>query len=362
MLEHDVIVIGAGQAGLAAAHALGCTDLHFTVLEAGEQPGGSWPHFYDSLTLFTPARYCALPGLPFPGDQGRYPHRDEAAAYLRQYVEHFDLPVRTGSRVAAVRTQPDGFVAEVHGGESITARAVIAATGLFGAPQVPALPGLASYTGELLHAAAYRRPAPFTGKRVVVVGGGNSAIQIAVELAQVARVSLATKAPLRMRTQRPLGIDLHHWLHYSRIDRLPLGRRAAASVGVLDDGQYTAALAAGRPEQRDMFTTLTADGVGWPDGTSERVDAVVLGTGYRPALGFLPPAAYGPDGWPAQRRGISSTVPGLSYVGLPGQTGVASAMLRGVGPDAAHVVRELRRRLTTARHVRATVPVGGGHG
>jgi putative flavoprotein involved in K+ transport len=175
----------------------------------------------------------------------------------------------------------------------------MAATGLFGAPRVPALPGLASYTGELLHAAAYRRPEAYTAKRVVVVGGGNSAIQIAVELAEVARVSLATRSPLKMRRQRPLGVDLHHWLHYSRIDRLPLGRRAAASVGVLDDGQYTAALASGRPERHDMLTTFTADGVRWSDGTHERVDTVVLGTGYRPALDPLPPEAVQPDGWPA---------------------------------------------------------------
>jgi putative flavoprotein involved in K+ transport len=299
MLDHDVIVIGAGSAGLAAAHALSRTDLHSTVLEAGQQPGGSWTHFYDSLTLFSPARYCALPGLPFPGNQGRYPHRDEAAAYLRQYAEHFALPVRTDSRVTAVRTQPDGFTVELRGGTSLTARAVIAATGLFGAPQVPALPGVAGYAGELLHAAAYRRPEAYTGKRVVVVGGGNSAIQIAVELAQVARVSLATRSPLTMRRQRPLGVDLHHWLHHSRIDRLPLGRRAAASVGVLDDGQYTAALASGRPERHDMLTTFTADGVRWSDGTHERVDIVVRGTGYRPALVLLPPEAVQPDGWPA---------------------------------------------------------------
>ena len=275
------------------------------------QPGGSWPQCYDSLTLFSPARYCALPGLPFPGDERRYPHRDEAASYLRRHADHFELPVRTGSRVAAVRMQPDGSLVELSGGKALTAPAVIAATGW---------------------------------------------------LARVARERLATRSPLTIRRQRPLSVDLHHWLHDGRIDRLPLGRRAAAFVGVLDDGQYTAALAAGHPEQRDMYTTLTADGVRWPGGTHERVHTVVLGTGHRPALDILPPEASEPDDWPAQRRGISTTVPGLGYVGLPGQTGVASAVLRGVGPDAAHVVRQLQRQLSTAGPRRATVPVGGGHG
>jgi putative flavoprotein involved in K+ transport len=200
---------------------------------------------------------------------------------VRIHANHFALPVRTGSRVAAVRRHAGGLVVELTGGEQLTTREAIAATGLFGAPQVPALPGMETYNGELLHTAADRRPDTYTGQRVVV-GGGNSAIQIAVELAQVAEVSLATRSPLKTRRQRPLGID--HWLHYSGIDRLPLGRRAAASVGVLDDGQYTAALAAGRPQQRDMFTTIGADGVRWPDGHEERIDTVILGTatGRRP--------------------------------------------------------------------------------
>ncbi|HWL35515.1 MAG TPA: NAD(P)/FAD-dependent oxidoreductase [Frankiaceae bacterium] len=354
MSQYDVVVIGAGQAGLAAGHALRDTGLGFTVLEAGEQPGGSWPRFYDSLTLFSPARYCALPGLRFPGDQARYPHRDEAASYLRQYAERMRLPIRTRSRVAAVRPRTgSGFEVELADGTALVARAVVAATGQFGAPRVPDLPGMTEYAGELLHVSAYRRPDEYAGKRVVVVGGGNSAIQVAVELDQVADVTLATRSAVKIRRQRPLGIDLHHWLHYSRIDALPLGRRAAASVGVLDEGRYGAALAAGRPEPREMFSAFTPDGVRWADGSEEHVDAVVLATGYRPNLDFLPSASFEPDGWPAHRRGLSTTLPGLAFVGLPGQTGVASAMLRGVGPDARHVVRRLTRLLRAAPLLRS---------
>ena len=352
MSELDVVVIGAGQAGLAAGHALRSTGLSYALLEATDQPGGSWPQFYDSLTLFSPAKYCALPGLRFPGDQSRYPHRDEAVAYLRQYAEHLDLPVRTRSRVVAVHPQFDGgFDVELLDGTRLSAQAVIAATGQFGAPQVPHVPGVTRYTGELLHVSAYRCPEKYAGRRVVVVGGGNSAIQVAVELDEVADVTLTTRSPLKIRRQRPLGIDLHHWLHYSRVDALPLGRRAAASVGVLDEGRYRAALDAGRPAHRDMFSAFTPDGVRWADGSSEPVDAVVLATGYRPNFDYLPPAAFQADRWPAQHRGVSTTLPGLGFVGLPGQTGVASAMLRGVGPDAGRVVSRLSRQLqpSTAR-------------
>lgn len=347
MSDLDVLVIGAGQAGLATAHALRATRLSHLLLEAGDHAGGAWPHYYDSLTLFSPARFCSLPGLPMPGDPGRYPTRDEAVGYLRSYAEQLGAPVRTGARVATVRVASGGgFEVELVGGEQLRSRAVVAATGGFGNPHVPGLPGMGEYGGRLLHVAAYRRPESFAGQRVVVVGAGNSAIQVAHELAQVADVTLASRGPLGLRRQRPLGVDLHYWVAWSGLDRLPVGRRAGSSVGVLDDGTYAAALAAGRPEHRPMFTSFTRDGVRWADGTAEPVDAVVLATGYRPDLGYLPRPALAPDGWPEHRRGVSSTVPGLGFVGLPGQTGIASATLRGVGPDARRVVQHVAGGLT----------------
>jgi hypothetical protein len=236
-----------------------------------------------------------------------------------------------------------GAVRHLANGDQLNARAVIAATGQFGAPQVPPLPSMDAYTGELLHVSSYRRPDTYEDRRVVVVGGGGSAIQVAVELAQVADVTLTTRSPLKTRKQRPLGIDLHHWLHCSGVDTLPLGRRAAASVGVLDDGRYTAALAAGRPAHREMFTTFTADGVRWAHAEDECIDAIILATGYRPHLGLLPGQAFEADGWPAHRHGVSTSLPGLGFVGLPGQHGLPSGMIRGVGPDA-----RARRRAAAA--------------
>lgn len=289
-----------------------------------------------------------------PGDRGRYPTRDEAAAYLRAYADHFDLPVRTHARVRSVRPNaPALYSVELADGGSLRARAVVAASGGFGRPHRPVLPGQEHYAGRLMHVSGYRRPDEFAGQRVVVVAAGNSAVQVAVELAGVADVTLATRSPLALRRHRPLGVDLHYWVRWSGLDRLPLGRRAASSVGVLDDGTYAEAVAAGRPERRPMFDSFTPDGVLWSDGTREQVDTVILATGYLPDLGYLPAAAFGDDGWPLHRRGISSTLPGLGFVGLPGQTGIASAMLRGVGPDARHVVRRLRHHLASAPDPRA---------
>jgi putative flavoprotein involved in K+ transport len=225
----------------------------------------------------------------------------------------------------------------------------VAASGAFSRPDLPAFPGQGDFRGQLLHAATYQTPLPFAGQRVVVVGAGNSAVQIAVELAEVARVTLATRRPVRWRPQQPLGRDIHFWLHTLGLDHLPLGLWFAlpAPTGVLDTGRYQAALTAGRPAERPLFRALTSDGVEWADGAREPVDVVLCATGYRPNLDYLAPlGALDARGQARQHGGISRTVPGLYYIGLSGQRTLASATLRGVGADAGYIVRHLRRHLT----------------
>ncbi|MCX2946842.1 flavin-containing monooxygenase [Lentzea sp. NEAU-D7] len=336
MNSHDAIVIGAGQSGLATAHALVARGLRPLVLEAGDEPSGSWPHYYDSLTLFSPARYSALPGLPFPGDPGHHPHRDEVVDYLRAYAERLDADVRTGHRVVEVLRDNELRVTTA-GGTSFTAPIVVAATGGFGNPHRPALPGLDEFPGTVLHAAQYRSPEPFRGLRVVVVGAGNSAVQIAAELAEHARVTLATRKPVKFAAQRPFGRDLHFWLDRTGLDRLPIGPwlPVGFTTPVLDTGRYRGALDDGRPDRRPMFTAVEGSKVLWPDGRREHVDAIVLATGYRPDLPFLTGLGTEHD------RGISRHHSGLGFVGLEWQRSLSSATLRGAGRDAAHVVGRL---------------------
>ncbi|WP_406721935.1 NAD(P)/FAD-dependent oxidoreductase [Streptomyces althioticus] len=350
-MEHiDVAVIGGGQSGLAAAHALLRRGLRPVVLEASGRAAGSWPHYYDSLTLFSPARYSSLPGMPFPGaDRDRYPHRDEVVAYLTAYAGRLDAEIRTGCRVSAVRRTGDGFAVELEGGGRLSARAVVATSGTFGHPHRPALPGLQEFTGQVLHAADYRSPGPFTGRRVVVVGAGNSAVQIAAELAATAQVTLATRGPVKFAAQRILGRDLHFWTARTGLDTAPLGRFLAhpPAQPVLDDGRYRAALAAGRPDRRPLFTGADGAKLVWPDGQREEVDAIVLATGYRPDLPYLADldGALDANGNPRHREGLAIGVSGLAFVGLEWQRSLSSNSLRGVGRDAERIARRLAAHL-----------------
>ncbi|PWR09032.1 FAD-dependent oxidoreductase [Micromonospora acroterricola] len=343
--SEPVVIVGGGQSGLSAARAALSAGLRPVVLEAGVEPVGSWPGYYESLTLFSPARYSSLPGMTFDGgDPDRYPIRDEVVAYLRRYSASIDAEIRTGARVTAVHPRPGGgYLVHTDSGDDIAAAGVVAASGSFSNPYLPALPGRDTYEGEVRHVAHYRRPEPYTGKRVLVVGAGNSAVQVAYELAPHARVTLATRAPIQFMPQRIRGRDLHHWLRVTGADLLPRAvlTRLVRHAAVLDTGVYRDAITSGRLARREMLTAFTADGVIWADGTHEAVDAVIFATGYRPNLDYLAPLGALDAGMPRHVAGVSTTHRGLVYLGLEFQRSFSSNTLRGVGRDAAHVVAAL---------------------
>ena len=347
-MEHsDLIVIGAGQSGLATAalaprHGFTSTLL----LEAADQAGGAWPRYYDSLTLFSPARYSSLPGMPFPGDPDRYPTRDEVVDYLRDYARRLPSGIRTSTHVSSVSHHDGAWVVSADDGRQFTARAIVAATGDYTSPHVPDVPRRGEFTGQELHAADYRNPELFAGRRVLVVGGGNSAIQIAAELGAVADTTLATRRPIGWTAQRPLGRDVHWWFKHTRFDIAPIRRLLVkVPVSVLDDGHYRAALGEHGVDRREMFARVTADGVLWADGTKEAVDAIIWATGYRPAFPYLTgTGVLDPAGVPRHRGGISTTAPSLGFVGMEFQRSFSSKTLRGACRDAGHVLARLHHR------------------
>lgn len=339
-----VAVIGAGQSGLAAARALRDHHVATVVLEARDRAAGSWPCYYDSLKAFSPAGFNAMPGMPFPGDPGRYPARDEVAGYLDSYAAALGVDIRTSTPVVKVR--PDGreFVVVTGDGQRLRAAGIVAASGSFSSPYRPVFPGQDSFTGELTHVADYRNPAPYAGKRVIVVGAGDSAAQVANELAPLARVTVAVRHPLRFIPQRIGGKDVHYWLAETGFDSLPavwLDKITGGSV-ITDSVGFQQTLADGLLDVRPMFAGLDGDQVVWNQQERERADAVILATGYRPSLGYLRDlGALDPGGTPLHAGGISTTHLGLVYLGLEYQRTFASNTLRGVSADAAAVTAPL---------------------
>ena len=342
--DAPVAVIGAGQSGLAAARALHERAVPAVVLEAGDRLAGAWPGYYDSLRLFSPAAYSSMPGLAFPGAPDRYPARDEVADYLERYAATIPVEIRTNARVVRVRQDDLGFVVVTADGCELEAVGIVAATGSFGNPHRPVFPGQGSFTGELLHVADYRNPARYVGARVVVVGAGDSAAQVANELALVADVTLAVRHLLRFIPQRIGGQDVHYWLRETGFDSLPAHWLATISGGSLitDSVGLRQSLADGLLDVRPVFTALDENDVVWSEGERERVDAIILATGYRPSLDYLEElGALDPSGAPLHVGGVSTTHLGLVYVGLEYQRSFASNTLRGVSADAVAVTAPL---------------------
>ncbi|MBT2756805.1 NAD(P)-binding domain-containing protein [Mesobacillus foraminis] len=347
----DSIVIGGGQAGLAAGFHLRKNGLQFLILEANNQAIGSWPQYYDSLKLFSPSRFSSLPGMKFPGDSNHYPMRDEVILYLQDYTKHFQLPFMTNQQVVSIKKNGEEFTIHTLSGDTFQSSTIINATGSFHSPYKPEIKEQETFRGHVLHSSEYKNPERFMNQRIVVVGSGNSAVQIAIELAEVSTTTLAVRQNVQLIKQKFLGQDLHFWLKVTGLDTFPFwrfGKTIGTASAVIDLAQYKERIAEGRPNQQPMFTSFYKDGVIWPDGKKEPVDTVIFATGYRPSLAYLRDiGALDSERKPLQVAGVSTSVPGLYYVGLEGQRSFASATLRGVGSDARFVVRKLLPYLKT---------------
>ena len=210
--HYEVAVIGGGQAGLTMGYYLAQQGRRFIILERGDSVAPAWRERWDSLTLFTPRGYSALPGLPFPGDPDDYPTRDEVIAYLERYAEEFDLPIELNSNVRRLSREDDGrFVLELDG-RTITADQVVVATGPFQTPYVPKLADELDPDVWQAHSTGYRRPCDVPQGTVLVVGGGNTGFQIAKELSTTHEVVLSVGSRQKPLPQRVAGRDLFWWL------------------------------------------------------------------------------------------------------------------------------------------------------
>ena len=349
--QYGTVVIGGGQAGLAAGYHLERHGRSFVILDAGDRIGDNWRTRWDSLRLYSPASRDALPGMPFPARSTSYPTKDEMAGYLEAYAERFELPVRSGTPVDTLAKKDGRYVATA-GDLRFEADNVVLATGVFQKPHVP------DFAGELdpgitqLHSNDYRNPAQLQPGPVLVVGASHSGADIAFEVAAEHEVILSgtdtgqLPAPVESRRGRMLFRGLFFaGTHVLTVDT-PFGRKVRPHIrhggGPLLRYRRRDLRAAG--VERVLARTVGVQD-GQPvldDGRLLDVANVVWCTGFRPDYSWIRfPFEVGEDGYPVQYRGVVSSSPGLYVVGLPFLHSFASMLIGGAGRDAERVVRHI---------------------
>jgi putative flavoprotein involved in K+ transport len=367
----DVVVIGGGQAGLSAGYHLQKLGRNFVILDANARIGDTWRARWNTLRLFTPARYDGLDGMPFPGPPTAFPTKDQMADYLERYAAHFRLPVKSGVRVTRVSLEDGRYVVEA-GAETFDAAHVVIAMASYQGRKVPHFAKELSPDIVQLHSSEYKSLSQLQPGAVLVVGAANSGAEIAVEtVAGGHRTWMSGRDPGEV----PFPIA-RKWVHivvlpilfrvvFHRIltVRTPLGRRVRAKT-----------LPFGLPRIRQRRADLLRAGVecvarttgvkdGRPmldDGRTLDVRNVIWCTGYDPGLSWIDRPIFDRRGEPRQTSGIVDGEPGLYFVGQHFQHAMSSTMIHGVGRDAAHVVSVIDKRSAKRNLVRAAVRTAGG--
>ncbi len=337
-----MVIVGGGPGGLAVSQQLAARNIANVVLERGEHAGWMWGQAYDSLRLHTGKHLSSLPGLPFPARTRLFPTRSDFASYLESYVGRFQLPVRTGTAATGLKRENGAWIVNTCSGQW-RARTVVAATGIMSSPVTPTIKGLPSYTGTIFHSTEYRRPEKRLGNSVLVVGIGNSAAEIASELATAGmEVTLSVRSGANVIPRSIAGIP-SQYIGWS-MSWLPAGlqRRVVRGTGLV--GSLLRRSPTGLPRKRDIHrcndqpvigrsildhinagrvrvlpgvAEFVEDSVHFTDGSQWAGDSVILATGYRAALDWM--GEYGARdecGFADRRDRVrSASHPDLYFVG-----------------------------------------------
>ncbi|MGN6392863.1 MAG: flavin-containing monooxygenase [Gemmatimonadales bacterium] len=351
----DTVVIGGGQAGLSVGYHLARRGVPFVILEANRRIGDSWRTRWDSLRLFSPARFDGLNGMPFPGDPNGFPTKDEMADYLETYARRFSLPVRTGVRVDRVTKAEQGLLVSA-GSSRIYARNVVVAMADYQRPRLPAFAAELDRGIVQLHSSAYLRPEQLAPGGVLVVGLGNSGAEIAKEVARAGHETFVSGQPAGELPFRPDGlagrlvlVRLLFRVVFFRLLRLdtPLGRKAHEKLrtGATPLIRVKSKELSSLGVQRVGRTTGVRDGRPMlADGRVLDVTNVIWCTGYEPGFSWIDVPVFDDQGIPVHTRGVTTAEPALSFVGLHFLYAMASAMIHGVGRDAEHVAARIAAR------------------
>jgi putative flavoprotein involved in K+ transport len=345
----ETVIIGGGQAGLATGYQLAMRGLPFVILDANERIGDGWRKRWDSLRLFTPARYDGLPGWPFPAPAWSFPNKDEVADYLEAYAARFDLPVRTGVRVDGLSREADRYVVAA-GDRRLEADQVVVASGAYQRPRIPPFAAELDRGLVQLHSSEYRDPSQLQEGGVLVVGAANSGAEIALEVSRGRRTWLSGRDPGHEPTRPGSRWDRFLtpviWFVASHVltMKTPMGRKVRQQFR-----------SRGIPLARVRAKDIAAAGIervprtvgvrgGLPvldGGRALEVTNVIWCTGFVPDFAWIDLPVFGEEGGPVHDRGIVGSEQGLYFVGLFFLYALASSLVGGVGRDAEHIATHI---------------------
>jgi putative flavoprotein involved in K+ transport len=352
MKHYDVVIIGGGQSGLAVGYYLRRTNLSFVILDQENEAGGSWQHMWQSLRLFSPAQWSSLPGVIMKGGTDYYPTRDETIDYIKQYEQKYSLPVRRPVTVMSVQRDGESFQIETSDGVYI-ADAVVTATGSFKNPFIPKFPGSGEFNGTILHSSQFQSSEVFRGKRVAIVGEGNSGAQILAEVSQVAETIWITKKEPRYLPDHIDGrylFDAASQMYAAKQQGKayhPPSLGDIVMVSAVKDARQRNVLKSYRP-----FQKFATNGLVWADGREEQVDVIIFCTGFKASLAHLSQLnVVNSDGRVETDETRSRKLDGLWLVGYGNWTGFASATLIGVGRSAKLTVQEINQYISERRPI-----------
>jgi putative flavoprotein involved in K+ transport len=362
----ETIVIGGGQAGLSVGYQLKQRNLEFLILDANERPGDSWRKRWDSLRLFTPARYNGLTGMPFPGSPHYFPTKDEMADFLEHYAAHFKLPMKNGIKVDHLSKQDDLFI--INAGELVyKAKNVVVAMANYQKPKTPSFAQNLSKEITQFHSVEYRNPSQLKDGDVLIVGAGNSGSEIGMELARSHRIWMSGRdtghVPFRIETRMAslfliplvLRIVFHRIMTINTFAGQKMRKKILAQGGPLV-----------RVKPKDMLSVgikrvPKVKGVkdGMPlleDGRVLDVKNVIWCTGFHPGFSWIKLPVLG-EREPLHRRGVVSSEPGLYFLGLHFLFAASSSMIQGLRRDAAHIVNDIASRTVQNAAHEKPVPI-----
>jgi len=349
----STLVIGGGQAGLAMGYHLAKRNIPFQILDAHARIGDAWRKRWDSLRLFTPARYAGLPGLSFPGRGDAFPDKEKVANYLESYAEHFRLPVQTGVKVNRVSKRDDHFVVEA-GNRRFEAEQVVVAMANYQRPRVPEFARELDHGIVQLHSHEYRNPSQLQAGGVLVVGAGNSGADIAIEVAKTHPTWMSGKEaghipfPIESFVARHFLVRLVRFLgHHVLSLWSPIGRKLRPKL-------ISGATPLVRVKPKDLIAAgieRVARVVGVKEGKPLLADNrtleianVIWCTGYDHGFSWIDLPVFDDKGRPMHERGVVHRVPGIYFVGLHFLYAMSSATLIGIGRDAAYIADAIKER------------------